>query len=178
MRPAPAKAPDASAARKTPARKARGPSPAERAAARQNDLLQRYDKNGDGRIDEDERVDAKEEMLKENVDRQMARIAAAQASPEQVRARLLALFDQNKDGELDEDERALAQKFAEERSANPTPMSAALREQLIKRFDKNANGRIEPEERQEMLEFLQQRGSAMPPGRAPSPSPAKSPAAK
>lgn len=133
-----------------------------RAAARRADLLQRYDRNGDGRIDEDERIDAKEEMLKENIDRQMTRISLAQASPEQMRARVLELFDRNKDGRLDEEERSAAQRFTEERLTGAGAQNAPLREALIRRFDTNGNGRIDAGERAGIAEFFreQQTGGA------------------
>lgn len=131
-----------------------------RAAVRSAELLKRYDKNGDGRIDEDERLAAKEEMLMENIDRQMARLAVTQATPEQLRARVLENFDQNKDGQLDDEERLAAQKFAEDRMANPAPQTGALREVLIKRVDKNGNGRIDAEERTALKEFFHEYGSS------------------
>ncbi len=135
-------------------------TPAAKAAARAAELLQRFDKNGDGKIDEDERADAKEAMIKEQVDRQMARQALAQASPEQLRQRVLELFDADRDGRLDEAERATAEKAAAERAADPAAPVALLREELLKRFDANANGRLEPEERTAVREFLAARRAA------------------
>lgn len=139
--------------------------PTAKAAVRRAELLKRYDKNGDGRIDDDERIEAKEEMLKENVDRQMALIAAGGATPEQMRTRLLELFDRNKDGALDADERAAAQTFAEQRAASADPQNAATRAELLRRFDQNGNARIDPEERGAIAEFLARNaGPAKPAG--------------
>lgn len=114
---------------------------------RGNELVKRFDKNGDGKIDDDERADAKEAMLKEQIDRQMARVTASQATPEQLRQRALEFFDDDRDGRLNEDERAAMQKFVETRATAGVPAArAAWREEFIKRVDKNANGRLDPEE--------------------------------
>ncbi|PAW65754.1 MAG: hypothetical protein B9S34_10000 [Opitutia bacterium Tous-C1TDCM] len=154
-------------------------TPAAKAAARAAELLQRYDRNGDGKIDEDERADAKESMIKEQVDRQMARQALAQATPEQLRQRVLELFDADRDGRLDETERATAEKAAAERAADPAAPVALLREELMKRFDANTNGRLEPEERAAVRDFLAARREAAAETATPSgaPSPAVKPAA-
>ncbi len=114
------------------------------ASTRAQELLKRYDKNGDGRIDDDERADAQEAMLKERIDRQMAQFQSGNA--EQFRARILERFDKNKDGKLDDEERAEAEKFGE------------LRDELLRRFDKNGSGKLEPEEREMLQQFL--RGSS------------------
>ena len=116
------------------------------ASQRMQELLKRYDKNGDGRIDDDERADAQEAMLKERVDRQMAQFQSGNA--EQFRARILERFDKNKDGKLDDEERAEAEKFGE------------LRDELLRRFDKNGSGKLEPEEREMLQQFL--RGGTAP----------------
>jgi len=126
------------------------PTPAAKAAKKADELLQRFDKNGDGRLDDDERADAKDAMMQENLDRQMARInAGAPDGGERFRAQALALFDRNKDGRLDDDERAEAQRFAEARREP----GAALGE-LTKRFDTNGNGQLDPEERGQAEAFL------------------------
>ena len=122
------------------------------------DLLKRFDKNGDGKIDDDERADAKEAMLKEQIDRQMARVTAAQATPEQLRLRALDFFDEDRDGRLNETERATLQKFVESRVASGVaPARAAWREEFIKRVDKNANGRLDPDELAAIRTYLDER---------------------
>jgi Ca2+-binding EF-hand superfamily protein len=118
-------------------------------------MLKRFDLNGDGRIDDHERADAREMMLQEQVDRQMARVAASQATPEVFRQRALEFFDANRDGRLDEDERVAAQKFIENRAAATLlPERAAWREEFLKRVDKNANGRIDSDERGAVRDLL------------------------
>lgn len=129
--------------------KMKADTPAAKAARKADELLKRFDKNGDGRLDDDERADAKDVMMQDQLDRQMARINASQGGGERFRAQALALFDANKDGRLDDDERAEAQKFAE---ARQDPLSA--RDELTKRFDRNKDGSLDAEERKEADAFL------------------------
>lgn len=128
-------------------------SPAAKSARRAEDLLKRFDRDGDGKLDDDERADAKEAMMKEQVDGQMARAASVPGGPEAFRQRMLEMFDRNQDGRLDDEERAAAQKFAAERGFGP---GGELRADLIKRFDRNGNGRIDEDERPALQEFARQ----------------------
>ncbi len=127
------------------------PGPAGKAAKKSRELLERFDRNGDGKLDDDERAAAKDAMMQEQLDRQMARIAAGGTGPagERFRATALALFDRNKDGRLDDDERAEAQRFAEARQ-DP----AALKGEVEQKFDRNGDGRLDDAERREAGEFL------------------------
>jgi Ca2+-binding EF-hand superfamily protein len=125
------------------------PAQSARAAQRGEELLKRYDKNGDGRIDDDERAEAKEVALKEQVDRQMARAAALPGGLEQFRTQALQMFDRNRDGQLDEAERSSAQKFA---TAREEEGKAA--ETMNRLFDKNGNGTVDADERTEIENYL------------------------
>ncbi|MBL9209321.1 MAG: hypothetical protein JNL92_02585 [Opitutaceae bacterium] len=129
--------------------KGKADTPAARAARKADELLKRFDKNGDGRLDDDERADAKDAMMQDQLDRQMTRINAAPGGGERFRAQALELFDANKDGRLDDDERAEAQKFAE---ARQDPLAA--RDELTKRFDRNKDGRLDADERSQAEAFL------------------------
>lgn len=122
---------------------------AAKAARKADELLKRFDQNRDGRLDDDERANAKDAMMQEQLDRQMARVNAGPGGSERFRAQALALFDANKDGRLDDDERAEAQKFAE---ARQDPLSA--RDDLTKRFDRNQDGRLDADERSQAEAFL------------------------
>lgn len=115
-----------------------GATPAERAA----EILKRFDKNGDGRIDDQERADAQEGLMKERLDRQAIVVNASASDP--LRARLIERFDRNKDGRIDADERAEAQKIFEDRASDPAV--AVLRADFMKRFDRNSSGKLEEEE--------------------------------
>lgn len=124
-------------------------TPATKAAKRADELLQRFDKNADGKLDDDERADAKEMMLVEQVDRQMARAAALPGGLEQFRSEALQMFDKNRDGQLDENERAAAQTFAAMRQEGTNDP-----EGMNKRFDKNGDGKIDSEERTTIQSYL------------------------
>ncbi len=135
------------------------PAAATTAAKRADELLKRYDKNGDGRIDDDERADAKDAMMKEQTERQMTRAAALPGGADAFRARMIELFDANKDGRLDDTERAEAQRFAFENGFNP---NGELRDDTLKRFDRNGNGRIDGDERDALQAFVKERMQAGP----------------
>ena len=117
-------------------------SPAAKSAKRAEELLKRFDKNGDGKLDDDERAEAKETALTEQVDRQMSRATGFPGGLEQFRAEALEMFDKNRDGRLDDDERGAAQKFGAEA------------EEFKKRFDRNGDGAWNPEERARAESFL------------------------
>ena len=121
---------------------------AAKSTKRAEELLQRYDKNGDGRIDDDERAEAKEVMMKEQIDRQMGR-ATLPGGLEQFRAQALELFDKNRDGRLDDSEKAAAQKLVAVR--DEAAINAAL---LAKRFDKNGDGMIDAGEQATIESFI------------------------
>ena len=127
------------------------PAPAMR-LDRADELLKRFDKNGDGKLDETELADAHEAMLKEQLDRQA--IQATRPNADQFRAKMLEQFDRNHDGRLDDDERAEMRKYIEEHGLGET---GEVREELMKRFDKNADGKLDDAERAEMMKFLQER---------------------
>jgi Ca2+-binding EF-hand superfamily protein len=110
--PAPASAPEGSSAR----------------SAREAELLKRYDKNGDGKIDEEEKAAAKLDMLKAGDE------GAGGPNGGKLREQILKRFDKNHDGKLDEEERAQALEALQK---NP---------RFIKRFDKNNDGKLDEAE--------------------------------
>lgn len=124
--------------------------------SRTEELLQRFDTNHDGKLDDDELAIAHETMLKE----QMARQAAQAARPDaaEFRARMLAMFDKNHDGRLDDEERAEMRKYAEEHGLGP---DGEVRADLMRRFDKNADGKLDDNERAELEKFLAERRTQM-----------------
>ena len=146
-----------------PADKPAAPPAAAMKRSRAEELLQRFDLNRDGKLDEDELAAAHEVMLKEQMDKQAAQ--AARPDAEQFRARMLAMFDKNHDGRLDDDERAEARKYGEEHGLGE---NGEVREELMKRFDKNADGKLDDTERAEMQKFLQERRVSSP---GPGPGP-------
>ena len=135
-----------------------GPAPAMK-ATRAEDLLRRFDKNGDGKLDEDEQAEAHEIMLREQMTRRAAKAAAAPEAGQPFRQKMLELFDKNHDGRLDDDERAEARKYAEEHGLGE---GGAVRTELMKRFDKNADGKLDAEEMAALSKFLQERRAETP----------------
>jgi Ca2+-binding EF-hand superfamily protein len=121
-------------------------------SAREQDLLKRFDKNHDGKLDEDEIAAAHEAMLQERMDRQAA--AAQAPGVGQFQAKLLEMFDKNHDGRLDDEERAEARKYVEANGLGP---GGAVREELMKRFDKNGDGKLDADEQAALQKFLQER---------------------
>jgi Ca2+-binding EF-hand superfamily protein len=118
-------------------------------AKRADELLKRYDKNGDGRIDDDERAEAKEVMMKDQIERQMGRANALSGGLEPFRAQALEIFDKNRDGRLDETERAAAQRFVAVRDE-----ATVNARQLAKQFDKNGDGTIDAAEQATIESFV------------------------
>lgn len=96
-------------------------------------LLKRFDKNGDGKLDEDELADAHDTMR----DEQMARSEGVEP---QAREKILERFDANQDGRLDDEERAAMRKALAEGQA-------AFRARLMERFDLNHDGKLDAAER-------------------------------
>lgn len=106
----------------------------DKAAARQAEILKRFDKNGDGKLDEDEKAAAKSEMR-----------GKRGAAATKIHDRILERFDKNHDGLLDETERAAA-------------LSAlADKPRFIKLFDKDGDGKLSPAERAAAEQALSQR---------------------
>lgn len=113
-------------------------------------ILQRFDKNHDGKLDEDETADAHDAMMQAQKE-QRTKAQAAKSGP--VGQRLLEMFDKNHDGKLDDEERAAARKYAEEHGL--AAGGGLSREEILKRFDKNGDGQLDDEERAEMQRAFQ-----------------------
>jgi len=89
------------------------------------ELIKRFDKNGDGKLDEDEKAAAHKAMRKEGGGGGNDRYKE-----------LLRRFDKNGDGRLDDAERAEAEKARELVEKNGG--AGKFRELALKRFDKDA----------------------------------------
>lgn len=86
-------------------------------------LLAQFDKDGDGRLNEEERA----EMQRVMRERREAR-----------RQELLKRFDADGDGRLSEQERETARE--------------TIRREMLAKYDANGNGELDPEERRAMIE--------------------------
>lgn len=121
---------------------------------RAEDLLKRFDKNGDGKLDEDEQAEAHEVMLRDQMARQATKTAASPDGGQQYRQKMLEMFDQDHDGRLSDEERAEVRKYAEERGLGE---NGVVREELVRRFDKNADGQLDVDETVALRLFLRDR---------------------
>lgn len=138
----------------TPAPKSAAAAPRMMSGMTNAEILARFDTNHDGKLDEDEVAAAHEAMLKEQVDRQATRAAAAPGGPAAYRQRLIEMFDKNHDGRLDEEEMAAARQYLAGRGLTP---DGEVQPELLKRFDKNGDGKLDDEERAAMEKFIQER---------------------
>lgn len=111
------------------------PTPSAAITANEAELLQRYDTNHDGKLDEAELAAAHEAMLKEG--------ATAKGQGGRFRPAMLKRFDKNGDGQLEESERAEMRKY------------------FLTRFDKNGDGRLDDDERAAMREEFKAEAKAL-----------------
>lgn len=129
------------------------PDRASQMEKRHADMLKRFDKNGDGKLDDEEKAAAKE-MMKNNADHPGQPGGA-------MREQLLKRFDKDGDGQLNDEERAEAKKAGEEfMKAHGGPGGAGggkMREEIMKRFDKNGDGQLDESERAAAREAMQKR---------------------
>lgn len=120
------------------------------------EILKRFDKNGDGKLDADETADAHDAVMQEEMQRWEERQEAGKkgAPPERV----LQQFDRNHDGKIDDDERAEMRKAIAARGGG-SPMMA-MRQELVRRFDTNRDGTIDDAEWAALSPLLRERLSA------------------
>lgn len=105
---------------------------------RQRELLEKFDQNHDGRIDDQEKLAARSYMR-----------GKTGGGPKERTKKVLKLFDKNGDGQLDAAERAEAEKAREEFQAN--------REAVMAKFDKNKDGVLDDEERAAAVKAREER---------------------
>ena len=118
---------------------------------RRQEIIKRYDQNGDGKLDEAEKAAAHAEI------RRAGGAGAGQFGPTgRWRKELVKRFDKDADGMLNEAERAEAMKAVARFQARRT--------EIIKRFDKDGDGVLNEAERAEAKKardefWRQQKGS-------------------
>lgn len=108
---------------------------------RQAAILKRFDKNGDGKLDETEKAEAKREMQKR-------RGPGGGGGAGKLHDRVLQMYDKNGDGVLDETERAAAVADFENRP------------RALKRFDKDGDGKLNAEEKAAAEQTLREQFAA------------------
>lgn len=111
----------------------------ERMRKNHQELVKRYDKNGDGRLDEAEKA-AAHAAMRTTGDGENGR-----------RKMLLKRYDKNGDGRLDDAERAEAEKARAMVERNGG--GGKFREQMLKRFDRDGDGRLNEQEQAEAEKF-------------------------
>jgi Ca2+-binding EF-hand superfamily protein len=160
---------------------------ADRMKQSREELIKRFDKNGDGKLDEDEKAAAHKAMRMEG-----GGYAGRQKE-------ILRRFDKNGDGRLDDGERAEAEKARElveknggmgrfrelvlkrfdldgDGKLNEAERAAAakFRAEQLKKFDKDGDGQLNDAERAEALKAFMAEERATPgPAAAPTPTPGK-----
>jgi Ca2+-binding EF-hand superfamily protein len=102
------------------------------------EMIQKYDQNGDGRLDEDEKAAAHAAMRKDG------------GGEGDRRKQMLKRFDKDGDGKLNDAERAAAEKA---REAMEKGGGGKFREQAIKRFDQDGDGKLNETEQAEAEKF-------------------------
>lgn len=109
-------------------------------------LLEQFDADKDGKLNEEERAKARAEFEKR---RGNAKDRPAQPNAEAARKRfqeIVAKFDKDGDGRLNEEERAAAQK-ARQGAGGPNPEARKRFQEIVAKFDKDGDGRLNEEER-------------------------------
>jgi len=103
-------------------------------------LLQRYDTNHDGKLDQNELAAAHEDMAQQ-------RLESGKGVGKKVRQQLLDMFDKEHKGYLNPEERAQARAYLQQH--------VELRRQLIlERYDTNHDGKLDDNERAAMMADL------------------------
>lgn len=146
-------------------------------------MIKKFDKNGDGKLDQDEMKAAREAMG----DRKPGAGApggkpgeGGRPSPEQMKE-LMKKFDKNGDGKLDDGEKAAAREsFMKMRGGAGAPGGkpgegkpgdgGPNREAMIKKFDKNGDGKLDDGEKAAAKEaFEKMRAAGGKPGEGKKP---------
>src|SRR5690242_740648 len=101
------------------------------------ELIKKFDKNGDGKLDDQEKEAAKKEF-------QGKRGAGSPGG----RGDLLKKYDKNGDGKLDDDEKEAARKDMKGASRGKgTRGNLESNPKILKHFDKNGDGKLDDDER-------------------------------
>jgi len=120
------------------------------------ELIKRFDRDGDGRLNEQERRLAQEEMRKRG-----PQTNANRPSREEIIKR----FDVNKNGRLDPPEQArMREQMRLRQQGKPQPRpdqprpagTEANRQRLLQRFDANGNGQLDPDEQQKAQQAVEE----------------------
>ncbi len=122
---------------------------------KREEIIKRFDKDGDGKLNDEEKRAAREAFMK-------MRGGKGRGGPPQFnREEILKKFDKNGDGKLDDDERKAAREaFMKKRGGKGRGGRPQFnREEILKKFDKNGDGKLDDDERKAAREaFMKKRG--------------------
>lgn len=134
------------------------------------EMIKKYDKDGDGQLNEEERNTMREEMQQQGGGKQGE---GQQRGGERLSAAdLIAKFDADADGKLDATEVEAMMKEQQSRMQSQQgrrggpntqggqrsgPQGGASREEMLKKYDKDGDGQLSEEERAEMRKDMQSR---------------------
>ena len=142
-----------------PGRDGGGPEGREKRPSRE-EILKRYDKDGDGQLSEAER----QQLRQDHADRRGS--GDGKGGPDRQRPRreeMLKRFDQNGDGELNEDERQAMHEARQERRSG-SGGNRPGREEMMNKFDTDGDGELNEEERKSLREAMGKRRGRRGPG--------------
>ncbi|MGB1873759.1 MAG: EF-hand domain-containing protein [Akkermansiaceae bacterium] len=97
-------------------------------------LMQKFDKDGDGQLNETERAELKKQMMQRKEER---------------KAKMLERFDSDKDGKLSAEERKTAFPVIAKENKE-------IHQAIRSEFDKNGDGKISPDEAKGIREWVQE----------------------
>jgi len=141
------------------------------------EIIKKYDKNGDGKLDNTELKTAREDLQKSRGEGQGTRNGAPAQTQRVSREDIIKKYDKNGDGSLDETERnALREEIMKRRANTPKGRDpgqggrAVDRAALFKEFDKDGDGKLSDTERQAAMTAVRERSQVhRVPGRAGGP---------
>lgn len=121
-------------------------------------LMKQFDKNGDGRLDAQEREAARKSMKEKKID--LAKLKEKHVE------NVIKKFDKDGDGKLDSNE--VASFLEEQRKMLDERRSAMMRRnnrkppaEILAKFDKNGDGKLDAEERKAIRKDAMQRRKAL-----------------
>lgn len=110
-------------------RKGKGPQ-----GPRHDAVVKKFDKDGDGKLSEEEREEARKAM---------------QAKRKEAHAKMIEKFDKDGDGKLNEEERKQAHEAMKAQRKE-------IHEAVLGQFDANGNGKLDPDEREGVREWVRE----------------------
>jgi Ca2+-binding EF-hand superfamily protein len=122
------------------------------------EMVQKFDKNEDGKLDDSEREKAREAMQARREHQGEGQgDGKKEGGRGEMMDRMKEKFDANKDGQLDEKERETARGEMQKRREGTQKM----REEMMKKFDANSDGQLDDSERAEMQKARDARRAEM-----------------